>query len=222
MSKKYKLTKTTKQVNGKTLYQIKALTSFSDVKKGDLGGWIEKEYNLSHEGNCWVYNNACVYDSARVSGNALVFGNVLIYGNARVCDRAQICNDARVYGDAFIFDSARVYGNARVYEGAWVFGNARVSDNARVYRYARVCGNAWVSGDAGVCGNVVVSEQIKLVSGYFFHTKTKIDKIKIVNTCGSDYETLSYEPRIEEIKEVGEKVKVRLAEGTIVEGEIVE
>lgn len=45
MSKKYILTKTTKEWCGKTLFQIKANIDFGNVKKGDLGGFIEKEEN---------------------------------------------------------------------------------------------------------------------------------------------------------------------------------
>ena len=41
--KKYELTTECKEFLGRKLYRIKALTSFSDVKEGDLGGWIEKE-----------------------------------------------------------------------------------------------------------------------------------------------------------------------------------
>lgn len=71
-NKKYELTSETKIVVNKTLHRIRALRSFADVKTGDLGGWIESEKNLSHDGNCWVYDNARVSDDARVFGNALV------------------------------------------------------------------------------------------------------------------------------------------------------
>ena len=54
----------------KKLFRIKALISFGDVKEGDLGGYIEKEGNLSQSGNAWVYGNACVSGDARVSGDA--------------------------------------------------------------------------------------------------------------------------------------------------------
>ena len=37
----------------RTVYRIKALRDFGDVKTGQLGGWIEKESNLSHDGNCF-------------------------------------------------------------------------------------------------------------------------------------------------------------------------
>lgn len=64
--KKYELTTECKEFLGRKLYRIKALTFFSDVKEGDLGGWIEKEENLSQEGNTWVYGNAMVYGNAEI------------------------------------------------------------------------------------------------------------------------------------------------------------
>ena len=54
MEKKYKLTEETINVFNKTLYRIEALRDFNDVKKGDKGGFIEKEENLSQSDNCWV------------------------------------------------------------------------------------------------------------------------------------------------------------------------
>ena len=47
MEKKYKLTKESINRWGKTLYRIEALKDFGNVKKGDKGGYIESEVNLS-------------------------------------------------------------------------------------------------------------------------------------------------------------------------------
>ena len=60
MEKKYKLTEETINVGDKTLYRIEALRDFSDVKKGDKGGFVEKEENLSQSDNCWIYYSAKV------------------------------------------------------------------------------------------------------------------------------------------------------------------
>ncbi|MFL1886315.1 Uncharacterised protein [Klebsiella pneumoniae] len=54
----------TKEIFGTKLFRIRALISFGVVDKGDLGGWVEKEDNLSQEGNAWVSGDAWV------SGNA--------------------------------------------------------------------------------------------------------------------------------------------------------
>lgn len=81
---KYKFTGETKQHFGRTLYQIVAIVSFGSVAAGEIGGWIEAESNLSHEGNAWVYGDARVYGNAWVYGNAQVYGNAGVSGDARV------------------------------------------------------------------------------------------------------------------------------------------
>ena len=68
--KKFKLTSEfIVDISGVKLFRIKALIEFGNVKAGDLGGYIEKEENLSHMGNAWVSGNA------QVSGDARVFGD---------------------------------------------------------------------------------------------------------------------------------------------------
>ena len=74
--KKFELTTNTKMWFGRKLFQIKALISFGNVNKGELGGYVEKEENLSHNGDAWVY------------GDARVYGNAWVCGDARVCDNA--------------------------------------------------------------------------------------------------------------------------------------
>ena len=175
--KKFELTANSKMCLGKKLFQIKALISFGNVEEGDLGGFIEKEDNLSQYGNAWVYGNAEVYDNARVSGDARVSGN------------AEVSGDARVSGNARVYGNAEVYGDARVYGDAWVYGNAEVYGNARVYGDAEVYGDAWVSGDAEVSGNA----DYTTIKGFgrncrnttFFKSE---DDVKVV--CGCFYGTL--------------------------------
>ena len=71
--KKYELISDDKIfMDGEELYRIRSLVNFGDVKIGDIGGYVEKEANLSHLGNAWVY------------GNAWVSGNAWVYGDARV------------------------------------------------------------------------------------------------------------------------------------------
>ena len=69
--KKFELTSEfVTNIFGKKLFRIKALVEFGDVEAGEFGGYVEKEENLSHDGNAWVYGNAMVYGDAEVYGNA--------------------------------------------------------------------------------------------------------------------------------------------------------
>src|SRR3990167_3479030 len=111
---KFKLIKETKEYFGKTLHRIESIKDFNDIKKGEKGGWVEKEGNLSQDENAWVY------------GNAQVSGNAQVYGNAQVSCDAQVSGNAQVSGDAWVYGDARVYGNAQVSGDAWVYGDARV------------------------------------------------------------------------------------------------
>ena len=67
---------------GKKLFRIKALVEFGIVKAGELGGYAEKEENISQDGNAWVSDNAWVYGDAEVSDNAKLFGRAWVYGDA--------------------------------------------------------------------------------------------------------------------------------------------
>ena len=96
MANKYELTDHTKVVNGHTLHQIKALKDFSNVKKDDLGGWIEDYRNLSQSGNAWIYDDAQVLDYAFVSDNAS------IEGHASIESDADVFSNAKVFGKAVI------------------------------------------------------------------------------------------------------------------------
>lgn len=76
--------------------QIRAVRSFGSVKKGETDGWIGMEYNLSHNGNAWIKDNAIVVDDSVVYGNALVSGSALIAEGSEISGNAVVCGDAMV------------------------------------------------------------------------------------------------------------------------------
>lgn len=159
MGKKYELIPS--DIEG--LFRIKALKDFGNVKKGDIGGYIQSENNLSQFGDCWIYDNAVVRDNAK------------IYNNAVICDNARVCNNARIWGDSKILNYSQVYGNvevcddavvcdcANVYHNARVSGNIIIRDNAvvrgdaRIFDYVIVCDNADVRGEVCICGDAMIS-----------------------------------------------------------------
>ena len=102
MNKKFELTTDTKMFLGRKLFRIKALISFGNVKSGDLGGYVEKESNLSHDNNAWISSNAKVSGDARVYGNAKVSGNAdyLCFKGLGSCNRNTTffkCKDGHIH-----------------------------------------------------------------------------------------------------------------------------
>lgn len=132
--KKYEFTGEVKSIDEKMLHRIRAVRDIPEhnVKAGDLGGWLETEENLSHNGAAWVMNSAYVMGKARVMGKALVADSAL------VMDSAYVTGKARVTGKALVADSAYVMDSAHVMDFARVMGNALVTDSARVMGNARV------------------------------------------------------------------------------------
>ena len=86
--KKFEFTGETKTISllfrTATLHRIRAVAEFGLVKIGDLGGWIEKEENLSHEGKAWVCGDAKVWGDAEVWGNAKVWGDAEVFSARHV------------------------------------------------------------------------------------------------------------------------------------------
>lgn len=109
--------------SGEILYRIKALKDFNGVKIGDLGGYIESEGNLSHDGDCWVYDDSIVYGGATVSENASIRKNSIVAGEYQGIKYAYPgqLRTTEVYGNAEIYNSivcwdAHVYGELSLYE----------------------------------------------------------------------------------------------------------
>ena len=181
---------------GTKLFRIKALCEFGNVKAGELGGFLEKEENLSNDGDAWVYGNASV------SGDAWVYGNASVSGDARVSGDAWVSGNARVSGNASVSGDAEVSGDASVSGDARVYGDAEVSGNARV------SGNAEVSGDAWVYGNTDYATAKGFGSEYrnttFFRGKD--GDIKVV--CGCFYGNLEeFRTKVKETHKDTKKAK---------------
>ncbi|MBR3180964.1 hypothetical protein IKF63_02705 [Candidatus Saccharibacteria bacterium] len=100
-----------------TLRRIKALIDipFYDVEAGDLGGWIESEWNLKNtdELPAWVADDACVFEEAIVYGyancEAQIYGKSRVFGtvsdNATVCGKSFVNPDAIVDNDSYVYNA---------------------------------------------------------------------------------------------------------------------
>ena len=148
-TKKYELTDTTMtyyEVDGvrKTVYAIRALRDIPlaghpgllAAEQGDLGGYVESEDNLSHDGCAWVGENG------------------IARGNARITDNAFVGSPSAAW--ALAEDSAAVSGNALVWDH--VSGNACVSESAWI-------ADGHVTGDAEIRGTVEIHDGSTISTG---------------------------------------------------------
>lgn len=196
---KYRFTDEVKTIEGNsckqiTLHRIQATTTFRTivgvVKAGDLGGWIEKEENLSQCVNsdspsAWVAEEAQVYGKASVSENAAVFGEAKveqgrIEGYAKVYEKAHLIgvsdvvikDNAAIFGRASILDDAKVEisGTAKFYGAAQINcrGVVKISGNARVHGFTFIQSSVTISGNANIKGVVWIENDGVVISDNAF------------------------------------------------------
>ncbi len=161
------------------LHRIKANRDLSfigvnDVPEGTIGGWIEKEDNLS--GYSWVAGNAEVYGDAKVM-------NSVISGNSIVRDEA-VVKESMVYGNSIVEDDAAV-------KESIVSGHARINgyaylNNSVFAGYGAVQGrsrleNCFLRNNVNVVNSTlryVCMEGDFLVDGHQLDCKTEGDLMK--------------------------------------------
>lgn len=150
-------------LDGHILYRIRALRSFGNVKKGDIGGYIEGERNLVHYGTAWIFNNACVYEFARVHDNAIILDDAHVYGHSKIYnesivkDHAKIYDYAEIYHNSVISDQSCVYEFAKVFDYAKIENHSQVKGEAQINGYSIVCDSAIVTGNADLSGCTIIS-----------------------------------------------------------------
>lgn len=211
---KYELTRKKLDYYGKELYRIRATEEILNDKggivaqKGELGGFVQSEENLSQHGFSWVADTAKVYDNAYVSGGSIVRGNAEVFGNAVVLGKSDISGYCTVSGDCVI-DSSQISEHARVFGRAYadksilggmisVFGNSIItSTDLHEYKLAvEVCGCAAIESRRDIIEMAGISDGVLPIVAYRVYSKGKVnigynnktyllkDFIKLF--CGSD------------------------------------
>ena len=141
-----------KKIEGEEVFRIQAIKDFSDVTCDTLGGYISSEYNLSQEGDCWVYGEAIVRGRATVRKDAKVMDHATLFDWSSISDNAVMSDHSNASDNAMIYGNAKMFGWSRAYNNSEVFGDAVLKDQVRVFLDAWVYGELEVSGKAYVSG----------------------------------------------------------------------
>ena len=108
------------------LHRIRALRDIGeDIKKGDLGGFVEGEYNLSFEPD----DTAWIYDDAIAAGSSVIDQGAQLRDRAIVCDTAYVSQGSVLSGNARAEDQVYIRG-ADMKENARASGDAMVINSS--------------------------------------------------------------------------------------------
>ena len=138
-SRKYELTNITMKFKERTLYRIRALKDFSNVKKGDLGGWVSSENNLSQEGDCWIYDEAKCMDNARMYDNSTMHDYSKMYdysimrGNSEMYGHSEMFNYSEMYDYSIMHDNSIMYDYSEMHDHSRMYGDSILKDEEKLY-----------------------------------------------------------------------------------------
>jgi len=113
----------------KSYYIIKALKDFQlitgeVVRKGDLGGRVRGEQNLSQEGNCWISYYAGAFGKSSVKDNAILKDYSIAYDHSNITGNAVLKDRSIARGNSTIS------GNAVMKDHSWAKSDSIISGNA--------------------------------------------------------------------------------------------
>ena len=153
MTKKYKLTDITMEFEGRTLYRIRALKDFSNVEKGDLGGWIQSEDNLSQKGYCWIYDNAKCMDDARMYDNSRMYDDSVMYDYSAILDDSRMYDNSEMHDYSVMYDYSAIFDNSRMYGHSVMYNDSEMHDCSKMHDYSRMYGSSEMCGKSEMFDN---------------------------------------------------------------------
>lgn len=174
--KKYELTGIRCPDRLRTSHDVQRIRALRDInnpgmpliRAGDLGGFVESEANLSHDGECWVAEDAVVVSKAKVSDNALVTGEAYVGGGATVKGSAIVSGRACVIHKAVVEDRALVTDETNVLIFSCIKGDARVEGEAIISDRATLTDTVIARGSVEVRGKDIIGGSSIMEEGIYY------------------------------------------------------
>lgn len=179
-------------------YRIQAVRDIPEhgVKAGDMGGYVTWKRSLSHEGSCWIA------DDAQVTGRVFIEDNAYIGEQATVRKRVtnglssydiEISGNARITGSASVssyrtttddpHQGIVIKGNVQIYGTAKLRNTYEILDDVKIYDNASLVNSVMISGNAEIFGNATIGS-IKRISGdtKIFENAKIDDNAEVINS----------------------------------------
>ena len=157
-------------------YRVKALKDFGSVKKGDIGGFVTNEHNLSQDGNCWIYDDAKIFDSSEIYNNAKMFNNSKMFDNSRMYD------DSRMFDDCEMHDNSEMCDNSKMFDNSRMFDNSIMHDNSKMHNNSKMFDNSIMYNNSEMYNNSKMLNNSRMYDNSVMYNNSKMfDKSKMYN-----------------------------------------
>ena len=145
------------------LHRIRALRDIgSEIKAGDLGGFVESEGNLSFEAedDAWIFNDAIAAGEGHVDKGSVLRERAIVCGCAYASHGTEMSGDSRAEDDAYIRGArlsrcARVSGNGMVLQSPTTKAAPILTGSCSVY--GKVMGDVMLAGAVVVISDETIS-----------------------------------------------------------------
>ena len=190
------------------LHRIRALRDIgSEVKAGNLGGFVESEGNLSFEAedDAWIFNDAIAAGEGHVDKGSVLRERAIVCGCAYASHGTEMSGDSRAEDDAYIRGArlsrcARVSGNGMVLQSPTTKAAPILTGSCSVY--------GKVMGDVMLAGSVVVISD-ETISNDSLDTLSIDERGRTILRAPSRDELAPRQPQAEEKKKSRKKGRDR-------------
>jgi len=190
------------------LHRIRALLDIgSEIKAGDLGGFVESEGNLSFEAedDAWIFNDAIAAGEGHVDKGSVLRERAVVCGCAYASHGTEMSGDSRAEDDAYIRGArlsrcARVSGSGMVLQSPTTKAAPILTGSCSVY--------GKVMGDVMLAGSVVVISD-ETISNDSLDTLSIDERGRTILRAPSRDELAPRQPQAEEKKKSRKKGRDR-------------
>ena len=146
----------------KRFYQLVALRDIPlhGVKAGDLGGFVCNDKVLSHDGSCWIGEEAMVGPHVRVIDDAYVGGTASILNNFHVTPLT-IADEAEIIGNPAIY-LGREENSSSPEHGMFIGDQVKISGSPQICNVKEILSRVQISGEANLNGCEIIAGQTQI------------------------------------------------------------
>lgn len=145
--RKYELLKKdTKIVDGHTLYRVRRL------EDGSLGGYIQGEYNLSHEGDCFVCPDSMVYGCVTVMEGVRVINSTIKGPYSRLFGWSKV-------GGGYRIENSTITGQCRIF-GSIIKSKVHNSDIEKSSIYRSNIKDSYIGSSSDINDSTILDSKL--------------------------------------------------------------